>query len=204
MIARIATLKIPPMPFLLKFVDIRSYIFTTTFILMSIMLPFVFHQFHLAGPTYLPMHVFVLLAGLLFGWRAGLIVGVFSPLASQALSGMPAPTVLPQTVVELSVYGIVAGLLREKSHLRVVWSLLGAMISGRLCSLLVTSLLFLVTGESNSPLGVESTPLLALWSVVKQGWPGIVIQVGSLPILVRLIESFTTRHRGSRHEQRYI
>ena len=204
MIVRNATLKTPPVPFLLKFANIRSYLFTTSFVMMSIMLPFIFHQFHLAGPTYLPMHIFVLLAGLLFGWRAGLIVGVFSPLASHAISGMPVLTILPQIVVELSVYGIAAGLLREKYHLRVFWSLLGAMISGRIWLLLVTSLLFLVTGESNSPLGVESTPLLALWSVVKQGWPGIVIHVGSIPILVRLIESFATRNRGSRNEQRCV
>ena len=59
---------------------------------------------------------------------------------------------------------------------------------------------FLVTGESNSLLGIESTPLLALWSVVKQGWPGIVIPLGSLMILVPLIESFTTRNGGSRNE----
>ena len=121
MIVRNATLKTPPVPFLLKFANIRSYLFTASFVMMTIMLPFVFHQFHLAGPTYLPMHIFVLLAGLLFGWRAGLIVGLFSPLASHAISGMPTLAVLPQIVVELSVYGVVAGLLREKFHLRVFW-----------------------------------------------------------------------------------
>lgn len=204
MIVKIGSLRTQPMPLLLNFSDIRSYLFTTTFVMISIVLPFIFHQFHLAGPTYLPMHIFVLFAGLLFGWRAGLTVGLFSPLTSYALSGMPTLAVLPQIVVELSAYGMVTGLLREKCHLRVFWSLLGAMISGRLCLLLATSLLFLVTGESNTPLGVESNPLLALWSVVKQSWPGIVIQVGSLPILVRLIESFTKRNRSTQNEQRCI
>ena len=204
MVARVAILRTTAMPFLLKFTDIRSYLFATTFVLLSIGLPFTFHQFHLAGPTYLPMHIFVLLAGLLFGWRAGLIVGFFSPIISYAISGMPVPAVLPQIVAELSVYGLVGGLLREKVHLHVPWSLLGAMISGRIFLLLVTSMLFLVTGEANSPLGAESTPLTVLWSAVKQGWPGIVIQLAALPILVWLIERFAARDRGLRNEQRGV
>ncbi len=89
MVVRVVMLKTPSMPFLLRFADIRSYLFITSFVIMIVMLPFIFHHFHLAGLTYLPTHIFVLLAGLLFGCRTGLIVGLFSPMASYAISGMP-------------------------------------------------------------------------------------------------------------------
>jgi hypothetical protein len=76
------------------------------------------------------MHIFVFVAGLLFVWRTGLVVGLLTPLTSYAASGMPALQILPQIVVELSVYGLVAGILREKFDLLVIWSLLGAMVAG--------------------------------------------------------------------------
>ena len=111
MISRIAISK--PLPFLvvLKYTDIRSYVLTLVFVLLDVLVPWVFHQFHLAGPTFLPMHIFVLIAGLVFGWRAGLIVGLLTPLASYAVSGMPVLRILPQIAVELSAYGL-DGLIR--------------------------------------------------------------------------------------------
>ena len=82
MISRIAISKPLPFPVILKYTDIRSYVLTLVFVLLDVLVPWVFHQFHLAGPTFLPMHIFVLIAGLVFGWRAGLIVGLLTPLTS--------------------------------------------------------------------------------------------------------------------------
>jgi len=139
------------------------------------------------------MHVFVLVAGLLFGWRAGLIVGLLTPLASNVISGMPVLQILPQIIVELSTYGFVAGVLREKLNLRVIWSLLGAMIAGRLTLFLVVLITYLVLGECYSPLGVETSPVLSLWSVIRQGWPGIAIQLISIPTAVWLLAKFAEK-----------
>ena len=190
----------------LKYSDIRSYIFTAVFISLAVATPWVCHQFYLAGPIFLPMHFFVLVAGLLFGWRAGLIVGIFTPLVSYAISGMPVITILPQIVVEISVYGLMAGILREKFNLRAIWSLLGAMIAGRLALLLVVSILCL-GGAIYSPLslyarrGPEANPLAVLWSVIMLGWPGIVIQLALIPGADRLAEKFLERTRLARSKR---
>lgn len=197
MINRIATSNVVTLPIVLRYTDIRSYVFTVAFVLLNIAVPWVFHQFYLAGPTYLPMHIFVLVAGLVYGWRAGLVVGLLTPITSHAVSGMPVLTLLPQITSELLAYGLIAGLLREKFNLRVIWSLLGAIVGGRLVLLLAMWVIVLITGQSNSPLGLESSPFLALWSIVKQGWPGIVIQLGSIPILIFLIDKFLIRKRTS-------
>jgi len=200
MIDRMALSGTRTFPTVLKFTDIRSYIFTTAFILLSVSVPWVFHQFHLAGPTFLPMHIFILAAGLLFGWRAGLVVGLFTPLASYTLSGMPDLLILPQIVIELSAYGLIAGILREKLNLRVMWSLLGAMVIGRLVLLLTIWVVFLASGESYSTLGLESNPILALWSTTRQSWPGIAIHIACIPIIVFLIEKHVIKNTTPRYE----
>ncbi len=180
----------------LRYTDVRSYILTFVLVSLSVLTPWVFHQFHLAGPTFLPMHIFVLAAGLLFGWRAGLIVGSLTPLASYAVSGMPVVAVLPQIVTELAVYGVVAGLLREKFNLKIAWSLLGAMVAGRLALLLAVLSLYAVTGSVFSPLGAEAGPFSAVWSAISLGWPGIAIQLALIPLLVWLVHRLAPATRG--------
>jgi LytS/YehU family sensor histidine kinase len=185
-------------PLVLKYEDVRSYVFTIGFVALGVLAPWACHQFHLAGPTFLPMQYFVLLAGLLFGWKAGLVVGLLTPLASYALSGMPVVNVLPQVMVEVSAYGVLAGLLRERLNLWAMWSLLGAIIGGRLALLVAIGVSALVSGESYSALGSSSNPLLAVWLVVKQGWPGIIIQLVSIPVVVFLIEKLATQRAAFR------
>lgn len=180
-------------PLTLKWGDVRTYIFICCFITLGVLMPWILHHFHLAGPTFLPMPYLALMAGLLFGWRVGLITGLFTPLASYTISGMPVVSVLPQIVVELSTYGLIAGLLREKLNLHVLWSLLGAMVGGRLALLMAGWIAFIVIGQSYSPIGVETGHLQALWAVIKQGWPGILIQLVTIPIIIFFVEKSVLR-----------
>ncbi len=196
MIDKVVISKPQPFPIVLRYSDIRSYVFTLVFVFLSILVPWAFHQFHLAGAAFLPMHIFVLLAGLLFGWRAGLIVGLLTPLASNVISGMPVLHILPQIVVELSTYGLVAGVLCEKFNLRVIWSLLGAMIAGRLALFLLSIIIYLVVGESYGPLGVETSPILSLWTVIRQGWPGIAMQLVLIPYAIWILTKLAKKKEG--------
>ena len=194
MINRIAFSKPQSLIGALKYKDIRSYLVTAAFVILAVFLPWVFHQFHLAGATFLPMHIFVILAGLLFGWRAGLLVGLFTPVTSYFISGMPALNVLPQVVIEVSAYGLIVGLLREKYHLRTIWSLLGAIIGGRMALLLAISIIYFIGGQSYSPLGPEVNPLASFWSTVKQGWPGLAIQLAFIPAIIWLVGKSSDRY----------
>ena len=124
-------------------------------------------------------------------------MGLFTPLVSHAISGMPVLTILRQIIVELSFYGLVAGLLREKFNLRIIWSLIGAMTAGRL-ALLIAALIIHIGGEIYSPVGPEVSPLAVLWSVIKQGWPGILIQLASIPLIVKLLERFLERNQAAK------
>ncbi len=66
------TPRVATLPYVLNFTDTRLYIFVTAFIALDVAIPWACHLIHpLAGATFLPMFFFTLLAGLLFGWRAG-------------------------------------------------------------------------------------------------------------------------------------
>ncbi len=169
----------------LEFRDARLYIFSAAFISLDVLVPWLTHHFGgvQAGSIFLPMFFFVLLAGLSGGWRAGLLVGLFTPLASFGVSGMPLLPVLPQITIGCVFYGLIAGLLRGKFHLRVIWALIGAMIVGWLARLGFITAVFLLYGG-------EVSPLTYMWFVVLQGLPGIAIQLTLIPLIIRIAEKW--------------
>jgi hypothetical protein len=172
---------IRPLPLSLGFADVRTYLVIAAFVALSVLTPWLFHRYPLAGPTYLPMHFFIFAAALAAGWQAGAIVGLLTPFASFAVSGMPALTILPQIAVEVTAYGLIAGLLRQKAHLNVFWSLLGAMVAGRVALLLAVFIVQAATGHVYSPLGPTATPFSAVWNTVAQSWPGLLAQIILIP-----------------------
>jgi hypothetical protein len=170
------------LPLSLRFTDVRTYLIIAAFVVLSVLTPWLFHRFPTAGPTYLPMHFFVFVAALAGGWQAGAIVGLLTPFASYAVSGMPALTILPQIAVEVTAYGIIAGLLRQKFNLKVFWSLLGAMVAGRLALLVAVVIVQAITGHVYSPLGPSATPLNAVWDTIARSWPGLLAQIILIPV----------------------
>ena len=170
-----------PLPLSLKLTNIKTYGIIAAFVVLCVFTPWALHQYPTVGPTYLPMHFFILIAALAGGWQMGAIVGLLTPFASYLVSGMPAMTVLPQIAVEVTVYGLLVGLLRQRFHLHVVWSLLGAMIGGRIALLIAVVFVQAITGSVYSPLGPSATSYSAVWNTVTQAWPGMLIQLAVIP-----------------------
>jgi len=176
-------------PYVLNFSDLRLYLYVSLFVALDVAVPWLCHIIHpLAGPTLLPMFFFVLLAGMTFGWRAGTLVGLLTPLISYTLSGMPIPQILPRIIIEGTFYGLAAGLLRGQFRLGVATSLIGALVVGRLA---VFAGMVLILGVSDSA-GLA-------WETAKQGWPGIALQVILLPLVIASLEKlWATRHNENR------
>lgn len=162
------------LPKILSFSEIRFYIFSVVFVGLAVFTPWLIHQFHIAGAKFLPMHFFVIIAGLLFGWKVGLMVGITSPLLSSVIIGLPPVAVLPEILLELAVYGLIAGILRDKK-LNIVVILLSAMILGRLARLIF------VLG-----FGLETNPL----SYFQISWPGIILQLVMIPIIILFLQKY--------------
>lgn len=159
-------------------------------IALGVVLPVLAHVSGVPGPVFLPMHLPVLLAGFLLGPAAGLLVGVIAPLASFALTGMPplTPPVLPVMVVELAVYGVVAGLVNLllvhrvdlPSVTRLVPLLVGTMVAGRVAMGLEIWLL-------GPLLGWPFKPYPYVVGAITTGLPGIILQLVLVPPVVRAV-----------------
>ena len=94
-----------------------------------------FHAFGL-GMAFSPMHLPVLLCGLLCGWPYGAFCGLAGPVVSFLLSGMPGVPQLVHMVPELMTYGLVTGVLYARLRTGRLYadlylSLLPAMVLGR-------------------------------------------------------------------------
>ena len=92
---------------------IKRMVLSALCIALCVVLPIAFHVIPNAGSVFLPMHIPVLLCGLVCGWQYGLLCGVMGPLVSSVLTGMPAAAILPSMIVECGVYGCTAGLMME-------------------------------------------------------------------------------------------
>lgn len=82
------------------------------------------------GETFLPMHLPIILVGLLAAPYAGAVSGILGPVASFALSGMPGLVMLPFMMLELGAYGLAAGLLRNRK-MPTVMKVIMVQIAGR-------------------------------------------------------------------------
>ncbi len=114
----------------------KNITLSAMFLALGLVLPFLTGQIPQIGSMLLPMHIPVLLCGLICGWQYGAAVGFILPLLRSALFGMPVmfPTAVAMAF-ELMTYGLVAGLLYGLSRWQCIValyrSLIIAMLAGR-------------------------------------------------------------------------
>lgn len=163
-----------------KMSAVKKSIITAVCIALCVVLPQAFHAVPNAGAIYLPMHIPVLLCGLICGWPYGLLCGLAGPALSALLTGMPPAAVLPGMLVECGVYGLAAGLLMQLVRTKHLYadlyiSLAAAMLLGRVVSGIAKALIF-SAGSYSMVSWVAGSFVTAL--------PGIVIQLALLPSIV--------------------
>lgn len=148
-------------------------------IVLGIVTPMIFHTFNMGGKIFLPMHLPVLIAGLLLDPLYALLVGVLTPVLSSILTSMPPiMPMLPIMVFELGTYGLVGALIKNKAKQSDIVSLICAMISGRIIAGIIVYFMI-------SLFSVKlPAPHLFISSGVITGLPGIVIQIILIPILM--------------------
>ena len=88
---------------------VKKSLITAVCIALCYVLPLLFHGIQGAGQVFCPMHIPVFLCGLVCGWQFGLLCGLAGPALSSALCGMPPVSILPSMMIELAVYGLIAG-----------------------------------------------------------------------------------------------
>lgn len=152
------------------------------FFAIGLILPLFIAQIPTIGQMLLPMHIPVLLCGLIVGWEYGLAVGFFLPLVRSILFGMPA--MFPNAVsmaFELATYGLVIGWLYGHSRWKCVKSLyrslVGAMLAGRIVWGVVRIVLL---GIGSVPFGWQLFLAGAFFNAI----PGIILQLVMIPALM--------------------
>lgn len=127
------------------------------------------------GETFLPMHLPIILIGLLAGPYAAGIAGLLSPLVSFALTGMPTSAMLPFMMIELGVYGICAGMLKD-AKIPVIVKVLIAQIAGRVVRAGAIAVGFYALGTVIPP--------AVIWTSITAGLFGILLQLVIIPLAV--------------------
>ena len=157
-------------------------------IVAAVVLPQLFHvigavsgQGTMLGVAFLPMHLPILMVGLLAGPYAGIAAGAAGPLVSFALSGMPTAAMLPFMMIELAVYGLAAGLLRDVK-MPVLAKVVLAQVAGRVVR--AAAILLAVYG-----FGSTSVTAATIWGSIVTGLPGLILQWSVLPLLIFWVEN---------------
>lgn len=172
----------------MKKITTRELVLSGLLLAAGLILPMIFHMFSMTGPVFLPMHIPVLIGGLLLPPALAFPLGVITPLLSSLLTGMPvAFPMAPIMAFELGLYGLSASIATRKIKLSTIPSLIIAMIDGRIGAGLAVALLVKL-------FGVKMNPIMFVKGAIVTGLPGILIQLVFIPALIYAIKSFTKRH----------
>ncbi|MFR3489535.1 MAG: ECF transporter S component [Alistipes ihumii] len=106
----------------------KTYWIAALFVAGNVLLPQLCHLVPQGGVRWLPIYFFTLIAAYKYGWRAGMLTAVASPLINSALFGMPAADTLPYSV-QIVAAGRRRGLTAARCR-RVSLPLLAAVVLG--------------------------------------------------------------------------
>jgi len=164
---------------------VQDLVLAALFLCIGLVLPFFTLNIPAFGAMLLPMHLPVLLCGIILGPRYGFIVGLILPLTRFLMIGMPPlfPTAISMTF-ELAAYGLVIGLLYTKLPKTIpnlYISLIGAMLVGRVVWAAARVALL---GIMEIPFSFE----LFLAGAFINAVPGIILQIILIPILIMALK----------------
>ena len=160
---------------------IKNIALSAMFLAIGLLLPLLTGQVPQIGRMLLPMHIPVLLCGLICGWQYGGTVGFTLPFLRNVLFGMPPMPGAISMAFELAIYGIVIGILYSHSRRKCIFSLyrsmLVAMLAGRIVwGLAQTALLGIV--------GKGFTWQMFMAGAFFDAIPGILLQLTLIPAIM--------------------
>ena len=167
-----------------KISSVKLAAITALCIALCYVLPLVFHATGL-GSAFSPMHIPVLLCGLICGSGYGLFCGIAGPVLSSVLSGMPTATRLIYFVPELAIYGVLTGLVMKlirtgKLMVDVYIALVVAMLAGRIVGGAAQALFYLGSGQTFAVAAVAASYFVGTL-------PGIICHLIVIPVLVTVL-----------------
>jgi hypothetical protein len=158
-----AVLHAPALP-ALRWRQQSLYFWSAAFIAGNLALPQVCHlatNSPAGGKALLPIYLFTLLGAATFGWRAGLLTAIASPLLNHLLFAMPPAAALPSILAKSVLIAVLAPVLLRRVKLLPL--ALAAIILGY--QVLGGAFEWAYTGSLDRALGD-----------FRVGWPGMLVQ----------------------------
>ncbi len=170
----------------MKSESIRKIGLSAMFIAIGLILPLFTGQLQNIGNMLLPMHIPVFIAGLICGWKYGMVVGFVLPLTRTVLFGMP--VMFPNAVAmafELMTYGLIVGLIygliKKKNVFMLYVALIIAMISGRIVWAVAQIIILGIVGS-------RFTIQMFVAGAFLNAIPGIILQLVLIPMIMSRIK----------------
>lgn len=166
-------------------IRMKKLVLSALFLALALMLPFLTGQIPQVGSALLPMHLPVLLCGLICGGPWGLAVGFTAPLLRHLLLTTPPLIAAVPMAFELAAYGLVSGLIARCTRQNTAGTYLAlvpAMLAGRAVWGVVRALMtFFTATEFSLALFLSGALLAAI--------PGIIVQLALIPILMAALRN---------------
>ncbi len=160
---------------------IKNLTLSGMFLAIGLVLPFLTGQIQQIGNMLLPMHIPVLLCGLICGWQYGGAVGLIMPFLRNLLFGMPPMPNAVSMAFELATYGLVIGLLYGRSKWKCIFSLYRSMVVAMLAGRAVWGVAqAIILGVSGSGFTVQMFIAGAFTNAI----PGIILQLVLIPAVM--------------------
>lgn len=158
---------------------IKKIVLTAMFMAIGLVLPFFTGQIPQVGNMMLPMHLPVLLCGLICGWQYGGILGFILPCLRFILFGMPPLFPIGISMAfEMAVYGSVIGLAFEKCKVKSVGTLYASLILAMLSGRVIWGIIrMIIAGATQSAF----TWQLFIAGAFLNAIPGIIFQFFVIP-----------------------
>lgn len=163
----------------------KNITLSAMFLAIGFVLPMLTMQIQQIGNMLLPMHIPVLLCGLICGWKYGATVGFILPLMRSMIFGMP--VLFPNAVamsLELMTYGMIIGIMygfsKWKCVISLYRSLIVAMISGRVVWGIAQLFFLNIFNLSESTFTWKAFITGAVLNAI----PGIIIQLVLIPAIM--------------------
>ena len=160
----------------------KNLTLSAMFLAIGMVLPFLTGQIPQIGNMMLPMHIPVLLCGVICGWQYGAAPGFILPLIRYMVFGMPVlfPTGIAMAF-EMLTYGLVIGLVYSLSRWKCIVSLYRALISALIAGRVVWAVAqMILLGVSGGAFTMKMFLAGAFFNAV----PGIIIQLVLIPAVM--------------------
>lgn len=165
---------------------VHKLVVSAMFLCIALLLPFVTGQIPQVGKMLLPMHIPVILCGLICGWQYGLCVGFVAPVLRGVIFANP--VLFPTGIImafELAAYGLFAGLFyslfKNQNIGKVYISLILSMLCGRIVKCVFQ---FFVLGFTDE--GFVFTAFLT--GAFTNAIPGIILQIIIIPLIMLTLD----------------